>query len=73
MKSLTRIISLVVSLHLLAVSPTSVAAESVYTLGVVPQFEPRELSEIWQPIIDELKRQTGLRLVLKFSPSIPEF
>ena len=73
MKPFTRIVALLAAIQVTTMGSAAVAAEAVYTLGVVPQFDPRRLSEIWQPIIDELKRQTGLRLVLRFSPSIPEF
>jgi len=48
-------------------------AQRIYTVGVVPQFETRRLVEIWQPILDQVSKETNLRLVLKSSPSIPEF
>ncbi|WP_421870376.1 phosphate/phosphite/phosphonate ABC transporter substrate-binding protein [Motiliproteus sp.] len=50
-------------------------AENVksYTLGVVPQFEQRKLFQIWQPIVDELEKRTGLAIHLRGSPRIPEF
>lgn len=45
----------------------------VYVVGVVPQFETRRLADIWQPIVDEVSRRSGVRLVLHLSPSIPAF
>lgn len=53
---------------------TSFSAEShVYTVGVVPQFEARKLHKIWTPVINELKKNTGIRLKLNGARSIPAF
>lgn len=49
------------------------AADRVYTVGVVPQFEARALAEIWVPILEELEARTGLKLKMVGSPRIPEF
>lgn len=49
------------------------AAERVYTVGVVPQFEARALAAIWVPILEELETRTGLKLKMVGSPRIPEF
>lgn len=48
-------------------------AENVYSVGVVPQFETRRIAEIWQPILDEVSQQSGIKLQLKASSSIPVF
>lgn len=48
-------------------------AETGYTLGVVPQFEQRKLVAIWRPIVEELKRRTGLDIRLEVTLSVPEF
>jgi len=47
--------------------------ETVYTFGVVPQFEPRKLSAIWVPILKELEARTGLSFKMVGSPKIPDF
>jgi phosphonate transport system substrate-binding protein len=44
-----------------------------YTIGVVPQFDSRKILAIWRPILDEVEQQTGIRLRLQGSPSIPRF
>lgn len=44
-----------------------------YTVGVVPQFDSLKLRKIWQPIIKELVRRTGIKLIMKGSPTIPAF
>lgn len=44
-----------------------------YRFGIVPQFEPRHLAEIWVPILDELESRTGFRLAMSGSPRIPDF
>lgn len=45
----------------------------VYRVGVVPQFDARQLRSIWQPIIQELNRIDNLQLELVSTPSIPLF
>ena len=50
-----------------------VRADNVYSFGVVPQFEARELASIWVPILVELSKRTGLNLSMKGSPRITEF
>lgn len=48
-------------------------ADTVFTVGVVPQFESRRLHEIWRPILDRIEQETGYRLELIGSPTIPAF
>lgn len=48
-------------------------AENIYSVGVVPQFEARRIAEIWQPLLDEISQQSGIKLQLKASSSIPVF
>jgi len=48
-------------------------AETTYRFGVVPQFEPRKLSAIWVPILSELEKRTGFRLVMVGAARIPDF
>ncbi|MBT8119426.1 MAG: phosphate/phosphite/phosphonate ABC transporter substrate-binding protein [Gammaproteobacteria bacterium] len=51
----------------------SAQAEKIYSVGVVPQFEARRINEIWQPILEEVSQQSGIKLELKASSSIPVF
>ena len=51
----------------------NVAAEVKYSVGIVPQFDARKTTEIWQPILEQIRHITGITLVLKTSPSIPVF
>lgn len=53
--------------------PGSPQAQTEYKFGVVPQFEPRKLSAVWSPILTELEKRTGFRLVMTGSARIPEF
>ena len=48
-------------------------ADEAYSFAVVPQFPPRQLFEVWTPIIEELGRRTGLKLELKTTLTVPEF
>ena len=45
----------------------------VYTIGIVPQFEIRHIRKIWNPIINEIQKNTGYKLKLIGSPTIPDF
>ena len=58
---------------ILLVSYSSLAENSIYTVGIVPQYDARRLYKIWRPILDELEQRTGLRFELKGSPTIPRF
>jgi phosphonate transport system substrate-binding protein len=49
------------------------AASTVYTFGVVPQFEQRKLHAIWYPIIKELERRTGFDFTLATTLNIQDF
>lgn len=48
-------------------------APQAYSFGVAPQFDQRRLVAIWQPILDELTRRTGLRFNLTGVPQAAEF
>lgn len=50
----------------------SQAAET-YTFGIVPQYDQRQLFEIWKPLLDELKERTGLSFRLVSVPTITVF
>lgn len=70
---------LVVVYAFTAYFPVSATAASpdhtahVYTFGVVPQFEQRKLYAVWNPIITELSRRTGLRFKLVTTLTIENF
>lgn len=44
-----------------------------YSFSITPQFERRKLFTIWQPIVDELRRRTGLDLQLVTALSVADF
>lgn len=52
---------------------TQAKEASVYTIGIVPQFEIRHIRKIWKPIINEIEKKTGIKLKLLGSPTIPDF
>ncbi len=54
-----------------AASPDNTSA--VYSFGIVPQFEQRKLYAVWNPIISELSRRTGLRFKLVTTLTIENF
>jgi len=47
--------------------------QRVYTIGIVPQFEIRHIRKIWNPILNEIRKNTGIKLKLIGSPTIPDF
>lgn len=51
---------------------SSHAAEQL-TIGVVPQFDARQLRTTWQPIIDAVEQNSGLKITLIQKSSIPAF
>lgn len=51
----------------------SVGLAQSYTIGIVPQFEARRLTRIWDPILAEISSRTGYELKFVGSPRIPEF
>jgi len=65
----TTLCSLILSLPLPGLANT----ETIYSVGVVPQFEARRITEIWQPILAEISQLSGVKLELKASPNIPAF
>ncbi len=60
-------------LSFLILFPTFVLAERVYTVAIVPQFPLLELKERWEPFLELLSKETGLKFALKFYESIPHF
>lgn len=60
------------SAFLLLFSATLWASETI-TVGIVPQFAVNKLHSIWQPILDELHKETGYTFVFRGSPDIPSF
>ncbi len=48
-------------------------AEETYTFSVVPQSERRMLFGIWQPIMDELQKRTGIHFQLTTSLSVSDY
>lgn len=47
--------------------------KTVYSFGVVPQFDTRRSYAIWRPILNELEKRTGFQFTLRGSINIPQF
>ncbi len=60
-------------LALLITSPALAQTAASYTLAVVPQFSANELVKDWGPLVEQLKKETGVQLSLKLQPNIPQF
>lgn len=77
MKPITNRIRAFLQFLLFAVTAIGISAApstaTTYKFGVVPQFEPRELANIWVPILEELHERTGLDFEMVGSANIPDF
>jgi phosphonate transport system substrate-binding protein len=62
----------VVVIIVTGLAPSSYAAAD-YTFGVVPQYDQRQLYDIWIPVLDELQRRTGLSFRLVAAPKTQVF
>ena len=51
----------------------NVSAENIYSLGVVPQYKAKEIHNVWQPIINEINKKTGIQFVILSKPDIATF
>ncbi len=49
------------------------ANQTVYSFGIVPQFEARQLHAIWGPVLAELETRTGLKFRMSGAPNIADF
>lgn len=58
---------------MLAIAPAVLAAEKVYTFGVVPQQAASEMAETWLPFLNWLSAQSGVKLRFVTAPDIPSF
>ena len=52
---------------------STVAHAQTFSVGVVPQFEPRKMFGIWQPLVDELGKRTGHPFSLVVPLAVSEF
>lgn len=46
---------------------------ATYTISIVPQYSPAQLHRDWFPLIERIRRETGIDLDLKTATSIPVF
>lgn len=49
------------------------AAQSVYSLAVVPQFTTVEIGQRWAPLLERLRKETGIDLRIRTTANIPAF
>ncbi|MCW9004326.1 MAG: phosphate/phosphite/phosphonate ABC transporter substrate-binding protein [Gammaproteobacteria bacterium] len=67
------IMVIIIFFTLFFTSETKAEQKTVYTIGIVPQYETQRLHAIWRPIITLLEQRTGLKFKLRGSPTIPDF
>jgi phosphonate transport system substrate-binding protein len=68
--SLRKLISAVL-LTLLCAGAT--AAETSYSIAIVPQYPPAEIHRDWTPLLERIRLETGINLTLSIAASIPAF
>lgn len=54
-------------------APIWADASKVLSFGVVPQQSPSKLARAWGPILKEIGRRAGVKIVFKTAPDIPTF
>lgn len=59
-------------ISVLAMVPPAYSADE-YSFVVVPQFERRKVFAIWQPIVDELQKRSGVNLKLSTTMTVVEY
>lgn len=70
--SLHRAVLACVATSMLLAAFNATSAQS-FSMGVVPQFEPRKMFGIWQPLVDELGKRTGHNFNLVVPLTVSEF
>lgn len=58
---------------LITIGTLPYAIAQTYSFAIVPQQSAQQLAELWQPVFDEIKIQSGIELVFTTAPSIPDF
>ena len=51
----------------------SLAEQTTYSFGVVPQQSAKKLAKLWTPIFKHINKKTGIKLQFKTAKNIPEF
>jgi phosphonate transport system substrate-binding protein len=73
MTLLARCLLVRVLLFLACLGVSPVQANATYTLAVVPQFAPVDIGLRWTPLLERIKRDTGISLQLRIAGNIPAF
>lgn len=60
-------------LSLLCAGAIASAAETNYSIAIVPQFPPAEIHRDWTPLLERIRQETGISLILSIAPNIPAF
>ena len=55
------------------VLPMVVSAETIYSVGIVPQQSAQRLAELWTPVLQHLSETSGVKLQFRTAKDIPEF
>jgi phosphonate transport system substrate-binding protein len=58
---------------LLIIAPAAARAANEYIVAIVPQFPPAVIKNDWAPLVEQVSRSSGVKLVMKYYRSIPAF
>lgn len=73
MPSIRTIAAALLLLAAIAAGGARASGDPGYAFAVVPQFSQRQLFSIWNPIVEEVARRSGVRLNLITTLTVPEF
>lgn len=73
-KNLSLLTSVLCSLYFVSANAAfAEAGQASFSFGIVPQQSPAKLLSIWHPILDEIFKNTGIKLEFKTAVDIPAF
>ncbi len=64
---------LLLGVSLLLLNTTSMASESSYSFGIVPQQSAKQLAKRWGPVFQYIHESSGIKLRFNTAKNIPEF
>ncbi len=60
------------SIFLLLWAGVSAQAETL-TIAIVPQYSPEKIYQDWRPLLDEISKNSGIKIVIQNHETIPDF
>ena len=64
---------ILISILLVVNVQISVADDTIYSFGIVPQQSAKRLAQLWTPVLNYVSQESGVKLQFKTAKNIPEF